>query len=879
MKGQHTEQRAWKRKSILGYSNDYDQQYSWQTFENETEKGNYRYWLQEHDIIHIARVEFGYDEGYRKVDHQTLISEETKSGKVFYDKTSSKTVFVVSELSSLPKRLANFKDYIDERNELRTFTTILNIRGGHWVALVVANRNGQHYAYYSDSFRSEIIPSVKKELKDKIAGSIDIIHLDLKQQEDEYNCGIFALQNAYIMNEQLQKNKPLDEMIKKLSYKLSDEEMKENRKHLVGNLLKDHERKIFVIVNFAIVNKVETFREPSGPDLDEFDQDLLRKSLDLSHLLKSSIKRKYLKIATFALERGADTNDLSIDGKKQLSDYIRKYRIKHNQHINDFLSTVHQEKPNVSNSEVEQASRLSADRVKRVDNDPNQEGSSQQSSSDNVQSGRGNINSVQHQQINPNSPDFIDSDDEREKNKEIFSSMKNGNVQKVQGLLKAGIKVNIIDKNNKDNTPLHYPIEKGKKEIAKKLLQDYKAGINAKNNKKELMQLFANKKAKTDIKNNEYRTPLDTAKRLKKQDIIEVLEPHIQPILQASVEQSSAQQKITKTNYEEDKLENSNPKKQTTSSTGRQSMEVDHYSASRKRSHEDEENALQVKRLRLSTCSNLQQSSDIQKNRKPTALLTSYHGIAYQMQWTMVLALEAQDRLSGKKSGASFRFRVINFNTEDPDAGKLDDLVWRYETDEPSIYEHNFLQAKHKLDKGEKVTFRDLIKPKQKEDSLKSNEKDKRPFSLEKFFLSYRDKIKKKRNGKINKLIIATNIDFDNDLRSSFEPLQDNIPILNFMDEGGSKKPENWMFKIGDYYRKELAKQFKSTYDSVNLIEELLRDISRNGDVTKKSSLSPYFYELLENKVINKSGKLDSSFINNNGLSQKARRFREFLLE
>ncbi|CAH0545963.1 unnamed protein product [Brassicogethes aeneus] len=172
----------------------------------------------------------------------------------------------------------------------------------------------------------------------------------------------------------------------------------------------------------------------------------------------------------------------------------------------------------------QQSPGLSGDRLKRSDNDPNQAASSQRSSPD------------------------IDSDDEREKNTELFSAIKNGNMQKVQELRKAGLKVSIIDKNNKDNTPLHYAIEREKKEIAENLLQEWKADINAPNNKgntplhiatskgnKELVQLLISKNASTNIKNNEVRTPLDIAKHLKRQDIVQILEPQIQPNLQASV--------------------------------------------------------------------------------------------------------------------------------------------------------------------------------------------------------------------------------------------------------------------------------------------------------------------------------------------------------
>lgn len=148
------------------------------------------------------------------------------------------------------------------------------------------------------------------------------------------------------------------------------------------------------------------------------------------------------------------------------------------------------------------------------------------------------------------------------------------------------------------------------------------------------------------------------------------------------------------------------------------------------------------KKIKISTSSNTPQSSGIQnpqKYRKPTGLQKSYHGVAYQVQWMMVVALEAQARL--KDISGTFEFKTKDFKTEDPDAGKFDDLVWRYETDQPNSYECNFLQAKHILNKEKKITLEQLLRPKQQKNSLNSNKKDKRPFALEKYFLSYRDEL------------------------------------------------------------------------------------------------------------------------------------------
>ncbi|WP_353285904.1 ankyrin repeat domain-containing protein [Wolbachia endosymbiont (group A) of Rhorus exstirpatorius] len=152
----------------------------------------------------------------------------------------------------------------------------------------------------------------------------------------------------------------------------------------------------------------------------------------------------------------------------------------------------------------------------------------------------------------------FDSDNEREKNTELFSAIRNGNLQKVQELLKAGVKANIIDKNNKDNTPLHYAVEKDKKEIAEELLQEWKPDINAKNNKgdtplhiavskvnKELVQLLLSKQAKTDIKNDAGKTPLSLATDIddsnpNKQSIIQMFDQPQQRDNKRKYDQSSS---------------------------------------------------------------------------------------------------------------------------------------------------------------------------------------------------------------------------------------------------------------------------------------------------------------------------------------------------
>uniref|UniRef100_A0A2S2NTD4 Ankyrin repeat and SOCS box protein 8 n=1 Tax=Schizaphis graminum TaxID=13262 RepID=A0A2S2NTD4_SCHGA len=261
------------------------------------------------------------------------------------------------------------------------------------------------------------------------------------------------------------------------------------------------------------------------------------------------------------------------------------------------------------------------------------------------------------------------------------------------------------------------------------------------------------------------------------------------------------------------------------------------------------------------TSSHLQLTSDTQERITPIGLQKSYHGVVYQIKWMMVVALEAQERSKSEKCG-SFKFK-----TEDPDAGKFDDLVWCYETDQPNSYEFNFLQAKHKLNKNEKkITIKDLVNLQQKE--------DKRPFALEKYFLSYRNEIKENysHKGKINKLIIATNIDFDNDLKSSFVQILDDIPILDLIH----KKFGNWKFKEGDFpYRKKIMEQLENTYDLIKIVKNLGECVLKDEPIKKDSTLNSYLSALESNSVIEPSGKFHSHFIKDHqDLPEEAKQLR-----
>jgi ankyrin repeat protein len=53
-----------------------------------------------------------------------------------------------------------------------------------------------------------------------------------------------------------------------------------------------------------------------------------------------------------------------------------------------------------------------------------------------------------------------DSDEGRAKNTELFDAIRKGKLDEVKLLLENGVKTDITDRNNKDNSPLHFAVER-----------------------------------------------------------------------------------------------------------------------------------------------------------------------------------------------------------------------------------------------------------------------------------------------------------------------------------------------------------------------------------------------------------------------------------
>lgn len=65
---------------------------------------------------------------------------------------------------------------------------------------------------------------------------------------------------------------------------------------------------------------------------------------------------------------------------------------------------------------------------------------------------------------------------------ELFRSIKNNDVEELRRLLRSGIKTDTMDINNKNNTPLHYAVERNNEDAVRELLLPvWNVDVNARN--------------------------------------------------------------------------------------------------------------------------------------------------------------------------------------------------------------------------------------------------------------------------------------------------------------------------------------------------------------------------------------------------------------
>jgi hypothetical protein len=134
---------------------------------------------------------------------------------------------------------------------------------------------------------------------------------------------------------------------------------------------------------------------------------------------------------------------------------------------------------------------------------------------------------IQHKR---QSPDPSDYDDEITPEEELINIIKSRDSEeeklaKIKRLFEKEPKPDINFQGKDNDTPLHIVVRK--KEL-------------------KVIEWLVKNGAKIDVKNSRGRTQLEVAQHLDRQDIVQILESHIQLSQQASVEQPSTQQKRTR---------------------------------------------------------------------------------------------------------------------------------------------------------------------------------------------------------------------------------------------------------------------------------------------------------------------------------------------
>ncbi|WP_025263928.1 hypothetical protein [Wolbachia endosymbiont of Onchocerca volvulus] len=86
------------------------------TLVHQTNRENYTYWLQQHDIAHIARAVYNYSESLD--DHISLCTP--------------------GNLETFNERLIKYKNKAEQKDQKVTFTSMINLGKCYWATLVVA---------------------------------------------------------------------------------------------------------------------------------------------------------------------------------------------------------------------------------------------------------------------------------------------------------------------------------------------------------------------------------------------------------------------------------------------------------------------------------------------------------------------------------------------------------------------------------------------------------------------------------------------------------------------------------------------------------------------------------------------------------------------
>lgn len=186
------------------------------TLESATAEKDYHYWLQQHDIADIARIQYGYG-----IDGADTLFE------------------IAGSPEHIVNQLQQFQDSVTTRGERRPLTLIVNLDNNHWVTLVIAHQNGQYNGYYVDSLGNNVPDNIRQVLE---RARITVNDVSIAQQTDGHNCGLWALENAHSLNQMIANGYDSDWVRDLLLFNRNEAYFQEQRENISDRLSIDPQR-------------------------------------------------------------------------------------------------------------------------------------------------------------------------------------------------------------------------------------------------------------------------------------------------------------------------------------------------------------------------------------------------------------------------------------------------------------------------------------------------------------------------------------------------------------------------------------------------------------------------------------------------------------
>jgi hypothetical protein len=345
-----------------------------------------------------------------------------------------------------------------------------------------------------------------------------------------------------------------------------------------------------------------------------------------------------------------------------------------------------------------------------------------------------------------------------------------------------------------------------------------------------------------EIQNNKQQSDLDIAKHLKKQDIVQILEPHIQPSQQVPVEEQPAiQQQLSQVQFQHEKPLDKQLEHKVGQVSQHLGQNVNQVSVA-----VEKQEQLRQKNTNIDTQSKQRKRGD------------PVHGNIYQLKLLMLFLYR----------GVSHKYS-FHLGTEIEEAKKFDDLVFEYTKDNRKEYQ--LLQAKHRLDESKKVNSDDL---------LTESDGD---YSLIKYFFSYQDSKKQKifKGGSIKDVIVCTNIGLDFEHLQSAQIRVEKIESEdNILDtKSDRKQPTRYRFN------EEIIRLLKpklQDYNLIRLARRLAECFLKDNPIQhhqEHNIFKPYHVALAEEVIDVKTKMFCDKFIKNECISEDAKTFREAFIE